>query len=139
IWVYPRERPLLEAIVAVHRAVSTRLPVSWLLGLSRLMAPVGGLKRRLMASPRRLVGRAGVALHLLTIGVSMHPDPEVRVCDTLDWYAPRYMSRHTFEEVAGWFEEAGLVDVTDLSRGQVCYDGGQAHGINVAGRRPGTG
>ena len=63
--------------------------------LSRLTAPVGGLKRRLMASPNRLVARAGVALNVLTIGVSMHPDPEVRVCDTLDWYAPRYLSRHT--------------------------------------------
>ena len=56
----------------------------------------------------------GVALHLATIGVSMHPDPEVRVCDTLDWYAPRYMSRHTFDEVAGWFRDAGLTDVVDL-------------------------
>src|SRR5262249_2427673 len=103
IWVYPRERPLLEAIVKAHRSISTRLPVSWLLGLSRLMAPIGGLKRRLMASPRWIVGRAGVVLHVLTIGVSMHPDPEVRVCDTLDWYAPRYLSRHTREEVLGWF------------------------------------
>src|SRR5436309_15766845 len=136
IWVYPKERPLLEAIVKAHRAVSTRLPVSWLLGLSRLMAPVGGLKRRLMASPHRVVGRAGVALHVLTIGVSMHPDPEVRVCDTLDWYAPRYLSRHTFDEVAGWFAEAGLVDVVDLSQGQHFFHAGQGNGINVAGRRP---
>ncbi|MBX6314092.1 MAG: class I SAM-dependent methyltransferase [Isosphaeraceae bacterium] len=136
IWVYPRERPLLEAIIRLHRAVSTRLPLGVLLALSRLMAPIGGLKRRLMASRNRLVARAGVALNVLTIGVSMHPDPEVRICDTLDWYAPKYMSRHTFDEVAGWFAEAGLVDVTDLSRGQVFYHAGQGHGINVAGRRP---
>jgi SAM-dependent methyltransferase len=136
IWVYPRERPILEAVVRVHRAVSTRLPVSWLLGLSRVMAPVGGLKRRLMASPRRLVNRAGVALHLLTFGVSMHPDPEVRVCDTLDWYAPRYLTRHTVDEVRGWFLEAGLVDLVDLSAGQRFYHEGQGHGINFAGRRP---
>ena len=57
-----------------------------------------------MASRHRLVERAGVALQLLTIGVSMHPDREVRVCDTLDWYAPRYLSRHSSEEVAGWFD-----------------------------------
>jgi SAM-dependent methyltransferase len=136
IWIYPKERPLLEAIVAIHRAVSTRLPVVVLLHLSRLTAPLGGLKRRLMASPRRLVSRAGVALHLLTIGVSMHPDPEVRVCDTLDWYAPTYLSRHTLEEVRGWFAEAGLTDVVDLSRDQVFYHEGQGHGINLAGRRP---
>lgn len=137
IWVYPKERPILEAVVRVHRGVSTRLPVSWLLGLSRLMAPIGGLKRRLMASPRRLVNRAGVGLHLLTFGVSMHPDPEVRVCDTLDWYAPRYLSRHTRDEVFEWFTEAGLVDVVDLSVGQVFHHEGQGHGINLAGRRPG--
>jgi SAM-dependent methyltransferase len=136
IWVYRKERPLLERIIDVHRAVSTRLPLRALLGLSRAMAPIGGLKRRLMASRNRLVARTGVALNLATIGVSMHPDPEVRVCDTLDWYAPKYMSRHTFEEVAGWFAEAGLVDVVDLSQGQAFYHAGQGNGINVAGRRP---
>jgi SAM-dependent methyltransferase len=136
VWVYPRERPALERVINVHRAISTRLPLPALLALSRLMAPVGGLKRRLMASPRRLVARAGVALNVLTIGVSMHPDPEVRVCDTLDWYAPRYLSRHTRDEVLGWFAEAGLVDVEDLSAGQVFYHAGQGRGINIAGRRP---
>ena len=100
------------------------------------MAPVGGLKRRLMASPNRLVARAGVALNVATIGVSMHPDPEVRVCDTLDWYAPKHVSRHTPEEVRGWFEEAGLVDVGDLSREQPLFHAGQGNGVNFAGRRP---
>jgi hypothetical protein len=38
--------------------------------------------------------------------------------------------------VAGWFTEAGLVDVVDLSRDQVFYHEGQGHGINLAGRRP---
>ncbi len=136
VWVYPRERALLEAIVAVHRAISTRLPLGVLLALSRMMAPVGGWKRTLMASRSRVVARSGVALHLLTIGVSMHPDPEVRVCDTLDWYAPRYLSRHTLDEVRGWFAEAGLVDVEDLSLRQSFYHAGQGHGINLAGRRP---
>ncbi len=136
VWVYPRERPALERIIQVHRAVSTRLPLGVLVALSRLTAPIGGLKRRLMASKNRLVARAGVALNLLTLGVSMHPDPEVRVCDTLDWYAPKYMSRHTFDEVAGWFAEAGLIDVVDLTPGQRFYHAGQGNGINVAGRRP---
>jgi hypothetical protein len=100
------------------------------------MAPVGGLKRRLMASPNRLVARLGVALNVATIGVSMHPDPEVRVCDTLDWYAPRFLSRHTADEVAGWFADAGLVEVEDLARDQVFFHQGQGNGINFAGRRP---
>jgi len=136
IWVYERERPILERVSGLHRSISRRLPLSWLLGLSQVMAPVGGWKRRLLASPYRLVNRAGVALHLLTYGVSMHPDPEVRVCDTLDWYAPRYLSRHTLEEVRGWFQQAGLVDLVDLSRDQVFHHEGQGNGINLAGRRP---
>ena len=136
IWVYPCERPALERIIEAHRAISTRLPLGLLVPLSRLMAPVGALKRRLMASPNRLVARAGVALNLLTIGVSMHPDPEVRVCDTLDWYAPRYLSRHTVEEVRGWFAEAGLVDVVDLAREQAFFHAGQGNGVNLAGRCP---
>ncbi len=136
IWVYPRERRIVEAIMDVQRAVSTRLPLGVLEPLCRIAAPIGGLKRRLMCSPRWLVRRLGVAVHLATIGVSMHPDPEVRACDTLDWYAPRYLSRHTRDEVAGWFAEAGLVDIVDLSRGQAFFHEGQGNGINLAGFRP---
>jgi SAM-dependent methyltransferase len=136
IWIYRRERPIVEHIINAHRAVSRLLPLGLLLQLSRWTAPIGGLKRRLMASRFRIVQRAGVVLHLLTIGVSMHPDPEVRVCDTLDWYAPRYLSRHTTEEVTEWFREAGLTEINDLSAGQVFYHKGQGHGVNLAGRRP---
>jgi SAM-dependent methyltransferase len=136
VWVYPRERPIVEWIMNTQRAFSTRLPIGLLERLCRLTAPISGLKRKLMASRWRLTERMGVALHLATIGVSMHPDPEVRVCDTLDWYAPRYMSRHSFDEVAGWFRDAGLNDVVDLSRDHKFFHQGQGNGINVAGRRP---
>ncbi|HEV3165908.1 MAG TPA: class I SAM-dependent methyltransferase [Isosphaeraceae bacterium] len=136
IWVYRQERPILERIISAHRAISRRLPLPVLMTLSRITAPVGGFKRRLMQSRSWPVARLGVAINLMTIGVSMHPDPEVRVCDTLDWYAPRYMSRHTVEEVAGWFAEAGLIAVQDLSLGQAFYHAGQGHGVNLAGRRP---
>jgi SAM-dependent methyltransferase len=135
VWVYESERPLVEAMMNVQRAVSTRLSVSVLEFLCRLTAPLGNLKRRLFASRRWALQRMGVALHLLTIGVSMHPDPEVRVCDTLDWYAPRYLSRHTFDEVAGWFRQAGLSGVVDLSRDQAFFHQGQGNGINIAGYR----
>jgi len=136
VWLYPRERRLVEWIMNAQRAVSTRLPLGWLDVLCRLSAPLGGLKRGLLSSRRWLIQRLGVALHLATIGVSMHPDPEVRVCDTLDWYAPRYLSRHTFDQVAEWFVEAGLTDLVDLSRNQIFYHQGQGHGINIAGSRP---
>jgi SAM-dependent methyltransferase len=37
------------------------------------------------------------------------------VMDTFDVYAPRYQWKHTGPEVRGWFEEAGLGEVTELS------------------------
>ena len=77
-----------------------------------------------------------MALNVLTIGVSMHPDPESRVCDTLDWYAPKHASRHTLEEVSSWFAEAGLVNVEDLNRPESFHHQGQGNGINLAGRKP---
>lgn len=137
IWIYAKEKPAVERVMDAHRAISKRLPLGVLVALSRATAPIGGLKRRMMASRWWVVRRSAVALHALTIGVSMHPDPEVRVCDTLDWYAPKFLSRHTYEEVAGWFAEAGLVDIVDLGRGQTFYHEGQGNGINISGRRPG--
>jgi SAM-dependent methyltransferase len=136
VWVYPRERPIIEWMMDLQRAISTRLPLEWLVVLCRMSAPLGGLKRRLMSSRSKIVERVGVALHILTIGVSMHPDAEVRVCDTLDWYAPKYLSRHTFDEVASWFAAAGLTDLSDQSRNQVFFHAGQGNGVNIAGRRP---
>jgi SAM-dependent methyltransferase len=135
IWIYRKERPALEFIMNLHRAISRRLPLGLLVFLARWSAPLGGLKRHMMASSWWLVQRMGVGLHVLTIGVSMHPDAEVRVCDTLDWYAPRFASRHTLEEVLGWFTDAGLCDVVDLSQDQAFYHEGQGHGVNLAGRR----
>ena len=109
-------------------------------GRARAAVPGGCPDRRAEATahvqPEPTGATGGVALHLATIGVSMHPDPEVRACDTLDWYAPRYLSRHTVEEVAGWFAEAGLFDVVDnFGREQRFYHEGQGNGV-LAGRVP---
>jgi SAM-dependent methyltransferase len=135
-WIYRRERLALEWIMDAHRAVSTRLPLGVLMALCRFSAPIGGLKRRMMQSRSRVVARMGVALNLMTIGVSMHPDPEVRVCDTLDWYAPKFASRHRFEDVARWCAAAGLESVRDLTKEQSLYHAGQGVGINVVAYRP---
>jgi len=32
--------------------------------------------------------------------------------DTLDWYSPKYQSKHTYEQVFRWFETCGLEDLT---------------------------
>ena len=43
--------------------------------------------------------------------VSKEPYWEDRVLDTFDWYSPTYQWKHTYPEVYGWFQEAGLADV----------------------------
>lgn len=67
------------------------------------------LNRGLKAIPA--VGKpvAGAIHHVFP--VNTHPDPEVRVLDTLDWYSPKYQSKHTYEQVFRWFESCGLEGV----------------------------
>ena len=81
------------------------------------------LDRGLRAVP--IVGRpvAGVVQHVFPI--NRHPDPEVRVLDTLDWYSPKYQSKHTYEQVFRWFESCGL---EALNIGDVA--------VGVRGRKP---
>jgi SAM-dependent methyltransferase len=68
------------------------------------------LDRGLRAVP--IVGKpvAGLTNHLFPI--NHQPDPEARVLDTLDWYSPKYQSKHTYEQVFRWFESCGLGDLT---------------------------
>lgn len=133
VWVYERQSPIVEKIMKAHRSVARNLPVGLLERMSRWTVPIGGLKRKLMLSRSRLIQRFGVAIHALTIGVSMHPDPEVRACDTLDWYAPAFVSHHTREEVRDWFEEAGFERVSDPTSGSEHFHQGQGQGVHLIG------
>lgn len=135
IWVYQKQSPIVERIMAVHRAIARKLPVRTVERLSRWSVPVGGLKRRMSASRWGLVRKLGLVLHALTIGVSMHPDPEVRACDTLDWYAPRFVSHHTPEEVEKWFAAAGFADVHDPTIGKAHFHQGQGQGVHRVGTK----
>ena len=66
-----------------------------------------------------LVGRpvAGLVHHVFP--VNLRPEPELRILDTLDWYSPKYQSKHTYEQVFRWFESCGLEALTvgDLTLG----------------------
>lgn len=135
VWVYQKQSPIVERIMAVHRAIARKLPVRTVETLSRWSVPVGGLKRRMSASRWKIVRKLGLALHALTIGVSMHPDPEVRACDTLDWYAPKFVSHHTPEEVQRWFEKAGFVEVHDPTVGKAHFHAGQGQGVHRVGTK----
>ena len=65
-------------------------------------------------------------------GLSGRPDATY----TLDWYAPKYLSRHTFAEVAEWFREAGLTNVADVAKVRAFYPAGPGNGNDVSGTRP---
>jgi SAM-dependent methyltransferase len=114
IWVYTSERRVGYAASDLLRNLTTKMDDERLLKLCRGAAPLGALYRT----------RFGRYLSPL-LPVSHHPDPEWRVLDTFDWYAPKYQWKHDWPEVEGWFREAELEDVA-------------RHGVPVAvsGRRP---
>jgi hypothetical protein len=43
-----------------------------------------------------------------------YPDLTVRICDNFDWYAPRFQSHHSIDELRRWFSEEGYADITAL-------------------------
>src|SRR5215469_13533032 len=101
-----------------YRKLTHRLSVRKLHRLFRVLVPsLYWLDRGLRAVP--WVGRpvAGFVHHVLPVNLS--PNPELRVLDTLDWYSPKYQSKHTYEEVFRWFESSGLEQLTvaDVSIG----------------------
>ncbi|MBI3490303.1 MAG: methyltransferase domain-containing protein [Acidobacteria bacterium] len=87
----------------VARAVGRRLPTQVLYTLCHSAIPLYHVLKLKPFAPLRLF-----------IKISMHPDPEWRVLDTFDNLSPRYQSRHTYEEVEGWFREGGLTDLVRL-------------------------
>jgi len=94
-----------------YRKITHRMSPRALHGFFRVAVPFFyWLDRGLRVIP--LIGRpvAGAVHHVFP--VNRHPDPEVRVLDTLDWYSPKYQSKHTYEQVFRWFESCGLEALT---------------------------
>jgi SAM-dependent methyltransferase len=108
----------------IYRKFTHRLSAPVLHGILRVAVPFFyWLDRGLRAIP--LLGRplAGLIHHVFP--VNRHPNAEMRVLDTFDWYSPKYQSKHTYEQVFRWFEDSGL---KDLSVGELS--------IGVRGRKP---
>ena len=53
---------------------------------------------------------AGLVHHVFP--VNRQSNAEARLLDTLDWYSPKYQSKHTYEQVFRWLESCGLVNLT---------------------------
>jgi SAM-dependent methyltransferase len=107
-----------------YRKITTRMSPAALHSFFRVAVPFFyWLNRGLRAIP--IIGKplAGVIHHVFP--VNTHPDPEVRVLDTLDWYSPTYQSKHTYEQVFRWFESCQL---EDLSVGEIP--------VGVRGKKP---
>ncbi|MGA8866296.1 MAG: methyltransferase domain-containing protein [Candidatus Sulfotelmatobacter sp.] len=107
-----------------YRKITHRMSPRALLGFFRVAVPFFyWLDRGLRTVP--LIGKpvAGVIHHVFP--VNRNPDPEARVLDTLDWYSPKYQSKHTYEQVFRWFESCGL---EGLSVGDIP--------VGVRGRKP---
>jgi SAM-dependent methyltransferase len=107
-----------------YRKITHRLPIRTLHTFLRFVVPIlYWLDCALRAIP--LVGKPVAAIVRYLFPVSLVRNREVRILDTLDWYSPKYQSKHTYEEVFRWCESCGLEDlsVADVS-------------IGVNGRKP---
>lgn len=102
VWVY--RRTWRNLVSDLYRHVTTRMSHRALYRLCRVAARIGLLYRL------PVVGRA---LRFL-VPVSGQADPEWRVLDTFDWYAPRYQWKHREAEVVAWFRELGFESVETL-------------------------
>lgn len=95
----------------IYRKITHRLSPRTLLAGLRVAVPILYAVDRLLRHVP-IIGRsvAGLVHHIFP--VSLRRDPELRVLDTLDWYSPKYQSKHTYEEVFRWFEACGLQNLT---------------------------
>jgi SAM-dependent methyltransferase len=101
VWLYRRNQWWQEMINTGLRAITTRIPSQVLMPFCHLGAILGGIP---------IVNKVFNKI----INFSAHPNYENRVCDTFDWWAPKYQYHHTEEELSVWFREAGFTDVTVL-------------------------
>ncbi len=101
VWLYRRNTFWQEAINNALRRRTTRMSPERLERFCRLGAVLGGVP---------LLNRT---LNKV-IPFSGHPHYENRLCDTFDWYAPRYQHHHTVDELCDWFRQAGFENLRVL-------------------------
>jgi SAM-dependent methyltransferase len=130
VWLYRRNTAPQEWLNRALRTVTSRMPAP---ALERLCAGLGVLGSVPLLN--RTLNKVA--------NFSNHPDWTLRVCDNFDWYAPRYQSHHTIDELKAWFTEEGfdnLVVLPPARRGGF-YTWSYEHnmiigsGVNVLGTR----
>ncbi|MEZ6035697.1 MAG: methyltransferase domain-containing protein [Planctomycetaceae bacterium] len=136
IWLYPKWDPLRETMNRFWRSITTRLPHAAIHTFSRLVSPFGALRGRVYRSNQRLLARILWQTEKIFPGISNHPDPRQRVCDTFDWLTPQYQWHHTDAEVRDWFRSIGLTDIRNLSEEYGQFHAGQGEGVCFTGKKP---
>ncbi len=101
VWLYRRNQWWQELINSALRSVTTRLPAACLLPFCHCGAILGGIP-----VVNRLLNKV--------VSFSAHPSYQNRVCDTFDWWAPKYQHHHTADELKSWFAAAGFEQVEEL-------------------------
>jgi SAM-dependent methyltransferase len=132
VWLYRKNTPPQEWLNSGLRAVTTRVPPRALELFSAGLGVAGGIP--VLNKTLNKVAN-----------FSNHPDWTLRVCDNFDWYAPKYQSHHTVEELKGWFRDEGFDDLRELAPAKAgrVYDWAYRHdlivgsGVNVAGTKRG--
>jgi len=137
VWVYAKESALVETTNRFWRGITTRLPKRAVMAFSYATLPYGWLLCKMNNPKWGLIGKLVWQVNKLVPGVSAHPDPRKRVCDTFDWFAPPYQWHHTDAEVEGWFKEAGFGSIVNLSTSHTFYHRGQGQGVSFTGVRDG--
>ena len=130
VWLYRRNTAPQEWMNTGIRGLTTRLPARVLEPLCAGLGALGSIP---------LLNRTLSKL----VNFSSHPDWTLRVCDNFDWYAPRYQSHHTLDELERWFADEGFADITVLppAKSGRLYDWAYHHdlivgsGVNVTGTR----
>jgi SAM-dependent methyltransferase len=138
IYVYRRKAPVREFTDDHVRAAIAGMPYADALEVSRRIAEIGrqlaALKAEITVPEVAELGiEAGtydvqrfVYHHFMKCFWSDELDPEANAAINYDWYHPQECSRHTLDEVLGWFADAGL----DVVHRHVDH-----YGITVRGRR----
>jgi SAM-dependent methyltransferase len=114
IWVYSAYSTYRNKASDFLRRFTTRMPRRLLYLLCHFAVPLNYLQQiPVLGVPLRIIPVAGEGPW------------RWQILGTFDWYSPTFQSKHTFPEVAAWFEEAGLerIRVHDWN-------------ICVSGRRP---
>jgi SAM-dependent methyltransferase len=130
VWLYRRNIFLQEWLNTGLRGMTTRLP-------SRILEP--------LCVGLGTIGSIPILNRTLNkiANFSNHPDWTLRVCDNFDWYAPRYQSHHSIDELKSWFREEGFAELVELgpAKNGTLYDWSYGHnliigsGVNVVGRK----